>query len=456
VVDERAKAGNFRFLNVLGRTFVSGSIGHNMPTCSYCAQDKSATREHIIPSWYYKHDPSPDDVGFMEKAKGKIVKTELVVRDVCADCNNGMLSDLDAYGKALFFGNFVNYVYKDSHETFGYDYDKLIRWLLKVSYNSARAHASDIEILAQYKRVIMGKEPVPQDLKVRLRTIAPATHGVYTVLPAQKDSLAADHPEWFRVGVFRVTDFDSMYWAFRHITINSYCFLLYIPDLSPSSHASSEKKALEDAVTLENDGSVLMGTNGGITVPTPMMDSISYSMNHLGQFPLTYELVESDVLKAALDSQFGLVNYWIDRKDIEDKNISNVLAFLNDLVSCREVCIGLKERIELSVHGYDDDQRELYEIPEVISFIRALDEAWPYWMLFQHPQFSWLQIMAICLSSPKRKKSGKITFDPESMQQLMTKWFCALNELCHKFAISLTVNKRVSAQAQAILTKGLV
>ncbi|WP_269533510.1 hypothetical protein [Chitinimonas sp. BJYL2] len=426
-----------------------------MPICSYCDQDKAATREHIIPSWYYQHDPSPDDVGFMERAKGKIVKTELVIRDVCGDCNNGSLSELDAYGKELFLSHLARYVFKDSSESLCYDYERLVRWLLKISYNSARAHDSDTEILAQYKKIILGEQALPASVILRLRTIAPATHGVYAVFPANKDSVIADRPAWFRVGVFRVKKFDSMYWAFRHITINSYSFLLYVPDLS-SSHASSEADSLMSAVAAENDGSILINSTGRLVVPEPRIDSISFNMNHIGQFPITYKVVESNVIKTALDNQFGLVNYWIDRKDIEEQNISNALAFLNDLTSSREVCMGLKERLELSVHGYNDDSREIYEIPEVIAFLRALNEAWPYWMLFQHPEFTWLQVMAVCLCSPTRTKDGKVAFDHEEMSELMTKWFCSLNELCHKFAISLTVNKRVSAQAQSILTKGLV
>lgn len=426
-----------------------------MPLCSYCDHDRAATREHIIPSWYYKHDPSPDDVGFMEKAKGKIIKTELVIRDVCGVCNNGPLSELDAYGKELFFSHLNRYVFKDSSESLSYDYEKLVRWLLKISYNSARAHDSDAIILAQYKKAILGEQALPAGLILRIRTIAPATHGVYSVFPAEKDSVIANYPTWFRVGVFRVNSFDSMYWAFRHITINSYSFLLYIPDLS-SSHASAEADSLMDAVAAENDGSIALDSTGELIVPEPRTDSISFNMNHIGQFPITYGVVENNAIEAALDNRFGLVNYWIDRKDIEEKNISNALVFLNDLISSREVCTGLMERVELSVHGYDDDSREIYEIPEAIEFLIALDSAWPYWMLFQHPKFGWLQVMAVCLCRPARAEDGRVMFDHKLMQELIEKWFYSLNELCHKFAISLTVNKRVSATAQTILTRGLV
>lgn len=423
-----------------------------MKSCSYCGKKKPATREHIIPSWYYKYRPSPNDIGFMERAKGKIVKTELVVRDVCADCNNGELARLDGHARRLFESQLVNYVYSDTAGEIQYDYDQLVRWLLKVSYNSARAHGSDTEILSQYREVILGSAPLPENLVLRVRTIAPTCGADYDIERATRTSTVVDHPDWFRVGVFRVNEFDSMYWAFRHITINSYCFLLYAPDLSPASKARTELLALEAAVCAEPDGSATLDTRGKTKIPTPWIDSINYNLNHLGQFPLTYKLIENPVLHAALSDPSRPINYWIDRHDIEARDISNTLSFLNDLVSSREVCMGLAERVELSVHGYDDDPRELYEIPEVVTFLRALDKAWPFWMLFQHPKLSWLQVLSVCLCA--RLEEGNLMVDPELMRRCMERWFVSLNELSHKFAISLTVNKRVSAQAREVLLRG--
>lgn len=425
-----------------------------MGICSYCGNDGTLTREHIIPSWYYNHAPNPNDFGFMEKAKGKIVNTELKIKDVCNVCNNGTLSELDTYGKKLFQSDLSHYIYKDSRLLLKYDYHLLSRWLLKVAFNSARAHNTDIEVLSQYKEIILGKKPLPSDFILRLRTISPATQGDYAVFPASKSSPIIDNPEWFRIGVFRVDNFDSMYWAFRHVTINSYSFLLYIPSLD-QHEAIEVSDNLRMAISNEADSGIMLSASGEQLVPEPKLDSITYSLNHAGQFPLTYELIENGTLKAAIEGNFDLVNYWIDRKDIEERNIGNALEFLTDLLCAREIVMEMKDKIEISVHGYDDDPRELYEIPEVLMFLHRLNEIWPYWMLFQHPNFSWLQILAMCLSDGKKSNRGLVEFDGELMSKHIERWFCALNELSHKFAISLEVNKSVSEKATRILTKGL-
>jgi len=40
------------------------------------------------------------------------------------------------------------------------------------------------------------------------------------------------------------------------------------------------------------------------------------------------------------------------------------------------------EKIDIVFHGYDDDTRQLFEIPEVRNFAFKLDEAFPYWFYF--------------------------------------------------------------------------
>lgn len=36
----------------------------------------------------------------------------------------------------------------------------------------------------------------------------------------------------------------------------------------------------------------------------------------------------------------------------------------------------------LVVDGYNEDRREIVDIPEVRAFLREIDQQWPYWALF--------------------------------------------------------------------------
>lgn len=64
------------------------------------------------------------------------------MRDVCAKCNNEILSALDIYICELFDRSFANILKRHEPVEFEYDYHRLKRWLLKICFNSARIHSS--------------------------------------------------------------------------------------------------------------------------------------------------------------------------------------------------------------------------------------------------------------------------------------------------------------------------
>ncbi|QSI30440.1 hypothetical protein GNX71_12935 [Variovorax sp. RKNM96] len=137
--------------------------------CAYCAKEGPLTREHIWPG------------GIIARAKGintsyfgrleKFIDAELTIKDVCADCNNGPLSGLDAYICHLFDTQFCHPVACRKSRTFVYDYERLLRWLLKISFNTARANDSDVGVLSNYAGFILeGGEP-PSEVRVCLELI---------------------------------------------------------------------------------------------------------------------------------------------------------------------------------------------------------------------------------------------------------------------------------------------
>lgn len=54
------------------------------------------------------------------------------------------------------------------------------------------------------------------------------------------------------------------------------------------------------------------------------------------------------------------------------------------------------------VSGYEEEQRELFEIPEFVAFVRKVNESSPCWVYFAHPGFRkipasrWLNLIAFC------------------------------------------------------------
>lgn len=146
-----------------------------MPTsrlCAYCGSDGPLTREHLWPA------------GIIARAKhinrsylGKIEKfleVELTIKDVCSKCNNGPLSALDAYACALYDAQFFRQAVQRESRTFIYDYAPLLRWLLKMSFNSARANDSDVPALSPFAVFMLAGGQPPPDVQVRIELIHPS------------------------------------------------------------------------------------------------------------------------------------------------------------------------------------------------------------------------------------------------------------------------------------------
>lgn len=140
-----------------------------MPTCAYCKFDTPPTREHIIPAFIYALGRSGNGFTGWNLSAEKMLKSEQVIKDVCAACNNGPLSDLDAYAKN-FLGNagLLEDNFPDTELVLHYDYQRLLRWLLKVSFNSARAHGSHGPLFDRFCTFIREGEPSPERHQVSL------------------------------------------------------------------------------------------------------------------------------------------------------------------------------------------------------------------------------------------------------------------------------------------------
>lgn len=165
-----------------------------MTICAYCGNDRPATREHVIPSFMYSFQKqfSESVVGWNEVAS-RMIQGEAKVKDVCAACNNGTLGELDSYAKNLLSScGLLVHNYKKRSLSFNYDYSLLLRWLLKVSFNSSRTDGVHAPIFEEHIPFILGNSPPPPRHRVAclLSLAAPELLKNYPQIPETFDSLA--------------------------------------------------------------------------------------------------------------------------------------------------------------------------------------------------------------------------------------------------------------------------
>lgn len=150
---------------------------------------------------------------------------------------------------------------------------------------------------------------------------------------------------------------------------------------------------------------------------------------------------------------FDVVIIEITRECIEQCYVASTLEKLYAITDTPARIIRYRDNMLFSVGGYDDDPRELYEIPEVCVFFRTLTASWPYWVWFLNHQSGLLvTLMTMLCGYTEVKAPGggyAKNIDP-------TKFANVLEDLLRRSNPMFVTNEISQADMQASLTQALV
>lgn len=191
--------------------------------CAYCGLPQKMSREHIWPNGFLRRGKF--GLKYSSRAK-RTFAGDLIVRDVCVVCNNGPLSELDAYACELYESNFGKFPEHLTPVVFEFEYGRLVRWLLKVAFNSARAHGhDDAGLLGRYSPVILSDgDSSPLNVNVWLALVGPGTLSFPDGRPAKRI-----YPEAARSGPLIVPGVNGYeHVSTRVLMINGYYFTMVL------------------------------------------------------------------------------------------------------------------------------------------------------------------------------------------------------------------------------------
>jgi hypothetical protein len=157
-------------------------------SCAYCDGTKELTNEHVIPECYLK-TLGPTISIVKTPTEDKAIPNAQEIGDVCAVCNNGPLSLLDTYLASLSQQHFSKIVHPGDRIRFSYDFDQLLRLVLKLGYNVARTRGWPLAVFREARQYILGKEKCPPGLHLFLQLLipTPAKNCKYTVPPGAQE-----------------------------------------------------------------------------------------------------------------------------------------------------------------------------------------------------------------------------------------------------------------------------
>jgi hypothetical protein len=139
----------------------------------------------------------------------------------------------------------------------------------------------------------------------------------------------------------------------------------------------------------------------------------------------------------------------IPRGDVETKSMHTINTVLERLCSNKGMLLKKRNSIELFFPDWDDDPREIYDIPEIRKWFMASFDAgvpWFYFINFQFP-FNTLRILLACgcsIAEQKRSDEGYILIT-ESKERVA--WLeanlASLNHFTDSKCIDVSINKTI-------------
>ena len=142
----------------------------------------------------------------------------------------------------------------------------------------------------------------------------------------------------------------------------------------------------------------------------------------------------------------------VPREEVERCNIEPPLQALRAMASTPETTREYGGRVVFVFDGYQSDPRELYSIAEVRRFVRALTNAFPYWLHFSSKVDDSLMVLVQCLVpvGPVTIVDGVATtaLDTAAWNKTLMELFGCMNGLYAQHALSEAENSTVTRQVQ--------
>lgn len=152
------------------------------------------------------------------------------------------------------------------------------------------------------------------------------------------------------------------------------------------------------------------------------------------------------------------------KDDVSKLNYKPLIAFMCRVCGNKSLIHRLREKIEIGVHGYDMDNRELYEIEEVKKWTREIFTNVPglSYFLFNKENAQFLKLFMFSLIDMEyvsgnfvklgKQNRRKVEYDSKELGKVFPKVFSDLNDFTKSFKIDKRINEKISSNIASCLT----
>jgi len=156
----------------------------------------------------------------------------------------------------------------------------------------------------------------------------------------------------------------------------------------------------------------------------------------------------------------GIIAIEFNHRSVMACDIAWALARLSEMSATRvdfERCEG---RLNFFFAGWDQDPREVSQIPEIRAFFAALTEPWPYWFPFIDKTGDMLSVVLTLITPVRRSKTadGRVIWELDNTQHAMValrRLFGAQNRLLATLGIPEVTNIRISQEVAQLIDQAI-
>jgi hypothetical protein len=225
-------------------------------------------------------------------------------------------------------------------------------------------------------------------------------------------------------------------------------------DFRKGSRGREYCENLQKLISLIMNGSVPTGsTPEFLFAVKPLVQHLlqKWELGNLRQIFSDLQSPESLSLPKTIDPLVIVVS----RGEVETMDTSAAFGVLKRLTASPETAREFVERVDISFHGYDHNREELFEIPDVRTYVYKLDGQFPFWLYFLSKRHLGLQCLLLCFVPPFLTEEARSRILPERINQLfIDRWFPAMNQICEYVGFSESQIERLTERALAYVTTG--
>ena len=123
----------------------------------------------------------------------------------------------------------------------------------------------------------------------------------------------------------------------------------------------------------------------------------------------------------------------ISRREVEAGDLASVLSRLKAFLATREDAWLYRGQMTLVVDGYNNDPRELVDIPEVRTLLRGLESSWPQWAYFFNQVDDSIKLLLSCVAGRRFLGRGAVEMDAELVAAALGRAFGGMNMVFERF-----------------------